>query len=68
MEVLKLLESVKQAAELKETLREVLQNGDYVEAIMMCADCFDKLDTLGNIKARSSDKYCILCRFRLHWI
>jgi len=50
MEVLNLLTSVKQAAKLKQSVRDVLENGDYIEAMMMCADCFEKLETLGNIK------------------
>jgi len=50
MEVLSLLSSVKHSAKLKKSVRDVLENGDYIEAMMMCAECMDKLETLGNIK------------------
>lgn len=70
MEVLNLLDSIKHAAKLKQSLRslfqsgfwivrlffrDVLENGDYIEAMMMCAECFEKLEALGNIKVHTGD-------------
>lgn len=43
------------------TGRDAQESGDYAEAIMRCAECFDHLETLGNLVVRRKSQQTI-CR------
>ncbi|WIA16240.1 hypothetical protein OEZ85_012951 [Tetradesmus obliquus] len=47
MEVLEVANKMKKIQDLQQALRKVHEQGDFGEAILLCMDCFQAVDTLG---------------------
>ncbi|GMH40241.1 hypothetical protein BSKO_08145 [Bryopsis sp. KO-2023] len=49
MGILEQLSKLQHTQRLKQTLKEAQESGEYAEAFMRCAECFDHLESLGDV-------------------